>query len=50
MARPEPRLLCEGRLDGKKVIDPVVKFEDLVTEYPKIATDPGSNVKLGAEY
>ncbi len=32
------------------VVQPVVAFEDLLTEYPKIATEPGSNVKLGVRY
>ncbi len=44
------RLICEGKLTGEAVVDPVVPFDDLVTELPKIATDPGANIKLGAEF
>ncbi len=44
------RLIVEGRLSGEEVVAPVVDFEDVVTEYPKIATDPGSNIKLGARF
>ena len=42
------RLLAEGKLSGEEIVSPVVPFEELVTEYPKIASDPGSNIKLGA--
>ena len=34
----------------EEVVDPIVAFEDLVTEYPKIATDPGSSIKLAATF
>ena len=44
------RLLIEGKLSGEDIVTPVVPFEDLVTEYPKIASDPGSNIKLGATF
>lgn len=44
------RLIRDGRLTGEHVVSPVVPFEQLVTEYPKIANDPGSNIKLGAEF
>ena len=44
------RLLVEGKLSGDEIVTPVVPFEDLVTEYPKIASDPGSNIKLGATF
>jgi threonine dehydrogenase-like Zn-dependent dehydrogenase len=44
------RLICEGKLTGEPVVEPVVPFESLPTEYPKIATDPGSNIKLGVKF
>jgi threonine dehydrogenase-like Zn-dependent dehydrogenase len=44
------QLLCEGKLTGEPIVDPVVSFEELVTEYPKIANDPGANIKLGARF
>ena len=44
------RLICEGKITGEHIVDPVVSFEDLVAEYPKIMSDPGSNVKLGASF
>ena len=44
------RLLIEGKLSGDRIVTPVVPFEELVTEYPRIASDPGSNIKLGATF
>lgn len=44
------RLLTAGKLTGEPVVTPVVAFEDLVTEYPRIMSDPGANIKLGAEF
>ena len=41
------RLLTEGKLTGDPIVTPVVAFEDLVTEYPKIASNPEQNIKLG---
>jgi len=42
------RLLTEGKLTGEPIVSPVVGFEDLATEYPKIASNPETNIKLGA--
>lgn len=44
------RLLIEGKISGDEVVTPVVKFDDLAGEYPKIATEPDTYVKLGCEY
>ena len=44
------RLIVEGKLSGDHIVSPVVPFEDLVVEYPKISGDPGSNIKLGARF
>ncbi len=41
------RYLVDGRLKSEPIIHPVVKFDDLLTEYPKIATHPEENIKLG---
>jgi len=35
------RLFREGKLTGKPIVTPIVPFEEMVTEYPKIVTDPG---------
>ena len=32
------------------VVDPIVDFEDLLLEYPKIATTPEDNIKLGVRF
>ena len=44
------RLIVEGKLSGGYIVSPVVPFEELVTEYPKIASDPGANIKLGTAF
>jgi threonine dehydrogenase-like Zn-dependent dehydrogenase len=44
------RLLSDGSLDCVPVVQPVVDFDDLLAEYPKIATAPGQNVKLGVRF
>ena len=43
-------LLCDGSLDAVPVVDPIVDFEDLLLEYPKIATTPEDNIKLGVRF
>ena len=44
------RLLCQGALTGEPIVQPVVAFGDLQREYPRIATNPEDNVKLGASF
>lgn len=44
------RLICEGKISGEAIVQPVVPFGDLVTEYPKIDTSPGDSIKLGVKY
>ena len=44
------RLLASGGIETEAVVQPVVPFDDLAEVYPKIATDPGANVKLGATF
>ena len=44
------RLLTDGSLSCEPVVQPVVAFADLLTEYPKIATAPDQNVKLGVRF
>jgi threonine dehydrogenase-like Zn-dependent dehydrogenase len=41
-------LLAEGRLTGEPIVQPVVPFEDLLTAYPAIASEPDRYIKLGA--
>lgn len=44
------KMFAAGDLSGAEIVSPVVPFEDLLDEYPKIADDPGSNIKLGAKH
>ncbi len=44
------RLLASGAIKSEPIVQPVVKFDDLLTEYPKIATHPQANVKLGVRF
>jgi len=44
------RLLCDGSLKAEPVVQPVVPFNDLLEEYPKIANAPEENVKLGVAF
>lgn len=44
------RLLTNGTLQSEPIINPVVDFEDLLEEYPKIATNPEDNIKLGVRF
>jgi len=41
-------LLVEGRLTGEPVVRPIVPFDDLLSAYPRIASDPETYLKLGA--
>jgi len=43
-------LIFAGQLDGPTIVDPVVPFDKLLEEYPKIETDPNSNIKLGVKF
>lgn len=42
------RLLSEGRITVEPIVQPVVPFDALLSEYPKIATHPDEYIKLGA--
>ena len=44
------KLLCEAKLVGEPIVQPVVPFGTLVEEYPKIASQPEHNIKLGVSY
>jgi len=44
------RLLIAGRISGEEIVTPVVKFDELPGEYPKIITEPERYIKLGAVY
>jgi len=43
-------LLASGRLTGEPIVQPIVRFADLMTEYPGISTDPGRYIKLGVRF
>ena len=44
------RLLREGELRSEPIVRPVVRFDDLLTEYPKIETHPNEYIKLGVRF
>jgi threonine dehydrogenase-like Zn-dependent dehydrogenase len=44
------RLLSNGAIKSEPVVHPIVDFDDLLTEYPKIDTNPGENIKLGVRF
>ena len=44
------RLLTQGKVTGEPIVQPVVDFKDLLNEYPKIASSPETNVKLGVKF
>ena len=41
------RLLSDGSLNSEAIVRPIVAFDELLVEYPKIANEPAENVKLG---
>ncbi len=43
-------LIASGKIKGEHVIDPIVPFENLLDEYPKIASNPQDNIKLAVTY
>jgi threonine dehydrogenase-like Zn-dependent dehydrogenase len=43
-------LIEAGAIDGRLIVDKVVPFDELINEYPKIATDPQAALKLGARH
>ncbi len=44
------QMLCDGRLTGEPVVDPVVTFEEVMTAYPRIMSHPNESVKLGVRH
>lgn len=44
------RMLREGVLQAEDIVQPVVPFDDILTEYPKIDSAPETNLKLGIEF
>lgn len=44
------RFLASGAIKTEPIIQPVVNFDDLLDEYPKIATQPDQNIKLGVRF
>jgi len=41
------RLLAGDKLNTEAIVRPIVQFDELLVEYPKIANNPDENVKLG---
>ncbi len=44
------RLLREGQINCEPIVQPIVNFDDLLVEYPKIVTHPNENIKLGVRF
>ena len=44
------RLLRAGEIKCEPLVQPVVDFNDLLQEYPKIASHPEENIKLGVHF
>ncbi|MFP3896276.1 MAG: zinc-dependent alcohol dehydrogenase [Anaerolineales bacterium] len=44
------RLLCEGAVTGEPIVQPVVPFDDLLEEYPRVTAHAEAGVKLGVCY
>jgi threonine dehydrogenase-like Zn-dependent dehydrogenase len=43
-------MIAHGTLDGRGIVGPVVPFESLLDEYPRIAAAPGASIKLGVRF
>ena len=43
-------LIVNHKVLGEKVVWPIVRFDDLIAAYPKIADDSSSTLKLGVRY
>jgi len=43
-------MIDRGQLRGEPIIDEPVPFDDLLEQYPKIATDPSATIKLSVKY
>jgi threonine dehydrogenase-like Zn-dependent dehydrogenase len=44
------RYLASGAIQTVPLVQPIVDFEDLITVYPKIATNPHEIIKLGVRF
>ena len=44
------RLILDGIIDGRPIVTPIVPFEDLMDEYPRVVPDPRAGIKLGARH
>ena len=44
------RILAAGQVDCQPIVQPIVSFDDLLDAYPKIATQPEANIKLGVQF
>ena len=44
------RILAAGQVDCRPIVQPIVSFDDLLDAYPKIATQPEANIKLGVQF
>jgi threonine dehydrogenase-like Zn-dependent dehydrogenase len=43
-------LIVTGKIDGEKIVDPVIGYDELMDKYLDIVTDPATSVKLGVKY
>jgi len=44
------RMLREGLFQAEDIVQPVVSFDEVLEHYPKIASAPETNLKLGVEF
>ncbi len=44
------RMLRDGLLQAEDIVQPVVPFDEVLEHYPKIATAPETNLKLGVRF
>ncbi|HEY8668629.1 MAG TPA: zinc-binding alcohol dehydrogenase [Tepidisphaeraceae bacterium] len=44
------QLLSDGRLSGTDIVTPIVPFDNVLEEYPRVITNPASGIKLGVKF
>jgi len=42
--------MVSGKITGVSIVNPIVPYDSLLDEYPKVVTDPDQNVKLGVTH
>lgn len=44
------QLITSGKINAEPIVQPVVSFAEILKEFPKIESDPVSNIKLGVSF